>query len=205
MKPTPRTWTIRFKIHRTTVVLYADPAQKLSTLKSELLKALKGTHPTGEIEGEGRPHFIPESIDEIVLGTPVDLNDLTVGWEIVDTDQDDLKSNGKGKGKAAAKKSNSTSMDTPQSAGLSDGGVVAVRFRNSKESNGFGGGELEDVDVDELMQKGGITDENDQTEWDVVVPGPPEDDAERDEDVSDIDDLVRGRSTRARTPLPGLS
>ena len=75
--PNARTWTLRAKHHKTTLLLHVDPIQKLSSLRVELLSALHQTHPAGELEG----HKIPQDANEIVLARPVDANDLSLGWE----------------------------------------------------------------------------------------------------------------------------
>jgi hypothetical protein len=162
-KPTPHTWTLRFKHNRSTIFLEVDPLQRLSSVRAELLQAIKETNPTGKLNGQD----IPSNSEDIILGRAVDRNNLKLGFHAIENDasEPDLK----GKGKAAAtgngksKAVGSDLKDCPQGAELKNADVVAFKFKTGKE----------DEDVDELQAE----------QWDVVVPTM--EDTYGDEDVQD--------------------
>lgn len=174
-KPTPQTWTLRLKHHRTTILLHVDPLQSLSSIKSELLKAVSQTHPDGTLNNV----TIPQRASDVMLAKPVDINDLEAGWEslepkgVIDGVFED-EGAGKGKGKVSMVKNNKTAAtggknalrDCPQGVGLRDGGVVAFKFRvQDAEKDGRVRG---DVDGDAVIDIGEEEEENEK--WDVVVP-----------------------------------
>jgi hypothetical protein len=183
--PPPRTWCLRFKLNRTTILLHVDAQQPFASIRAELLAALRATNPSGVLRGslrDGTPveYPLPENPEDIALAKPKDINDLSAGWETIGDSNEGLffdeefgsgKGRGKGKevaGGAAAKKASAKSVnDCPQGAGLRDGGAVAVRFRLADEKarrQRLIDGEL---DVDEIAKDGmGI----DDLPWDVVVP-----------------------------------
>jgi hypothetical protein len=175
--PPPRVWCLRFKLNRTTTLLHVDAQQTFSSIRSELLSALRATHPSGTLSGtlsNGTPitYTLPSTPDDIALAKPKDPNDLSAGWETIgDFDGlffDEEVGKGKGKGRESlAAKRNVNVNDCPQGAGLRDGGVVGVRFRGEEEKvrrQRLMDGEL---DVDEIAREGmGI----EEGEWDVVVP-----------------------------------
>lgn len=190
--PNARTWTLRLKHHKTTLLLHVDPIQKLSSLRAELLSALHQTNPSGNLDG----HKIPQNADEIVLAKPVDANDLSLGWERLEMKGmfgAEQEESGKGKGKAAASVTSTPGAgakakagasgkmtDCPQGSGLRDGGIVAFRFKSeedgSDEANG-NGAEAEDEDIEVAEEdKRGVAPER----WDVVVPTIEETYAEED-------------------------
>jgi hypothetical protein len=111
---TPQTWTLRFKHHRTTILLHTDPLTPLSTLKSNLLLALRDTKPSGI---ESRP--LPTSPSQIKLAKPINPLEISEGWEPIDpsADVDDEK--------AAKKLEESTSV---KAAGVKDNAVIAFRW-----------------------------------------------------------------------------
>lgn len=133
--PTPQSWTLRFKSHKTTIVLHVDPLHSFSTIKSFLFAALTDTglkHPD-----TNEPLPLPSSASDIQLGRPVNINDASEGfelgeWEYAGADEDEEDAP-KGKGKAkAGRKSNGSApnvKDCPKGAGLKDGGVLAFRWR----------------------------------------------------------------------------
>ncbi|WPH01770.1 Hypothetical protein R9X50_00462200 [Acrodontium crateriforme] len=162
IEPSGSTWTLRFKHNRSTVVLHVDPLQSFSSIRNELLKAIQQTHPSGTLNN----HTIPSDADDILLARPVDINDLSLGWETLEQDDNDglfdETNRGKGKGKAVVGrgkgKENPTSC--PKVAGLRDGGMVAFKFK----SESVGEVEEEDrLDDDTLVR--GSRDEK----WDVVL------------------------------------
>jgi hypothetical protein len=149
-KPTPHTWTLRFKHNRSTILLEVDPLQKMSSIRAELLQAIKETNPTGKLNNQD----IPSSSEDIVFGRAVDRNNLKLGFQAIE--QDTSEADPKGKGKAAAtgtvksKALGADVKDCPQGAGLKNADVVAFKFKTGKE----------DEDEDELQAE----------EWDVVAP-----------------------------------
>jgi hypothetical protein len=170
-QPSPKTWILRFKSHRTTILLHVDPLQTFSTIKAELLKALEQTHRDGTLDG----HPIPKNCDEILLARPRDHNDLNLGFEpiesVLDDESDSVVGTGKGKGKAAATTSKGRPAkgqlkDCPQGVGLRDHGVIAFRFRR-KEDEVMPSAEMDEDDEGIAVSK---EDMQVEEEWDVVVP-----------------------------------
>ncbi|KAK4921001.1 hypothetical protein LTR49_011545 [Elasticomyces elasticus] len=169
IRPKPTTWILRFKHHRTTVLLHVDPLQSLAVIRAELLKAVTQTNPSGRLNGR----TIPQDANEVLLARPSDSQDLSLGWESLEVHEVEgaAREDGKGKGKAVA-------------VGLQDGGVVAFKFRS--ELTAAARDEDEGIEVDE--DDGGLDGETLVGEgagapekWDVVVPtmeetygdGPP--------------------------------
>ena len=153
----PTTWTLRLKHARTTILLQADSHLPLSTLRSDLLTALHQTRPDGTLNSQ----TIPSSEKDVLLTKPIDADDLTVGWERLDEDDDlGIEDEGKGKGKAGAKKA--STGPSVKDVGLKDGAVLAFKFRGEED------GVLIRKDGEEEMLDEGLGggDEN----WDVVVP-----------------------------------
>ena len=183
-KPTSSTWTIRFKHHRTTILLHIDPQQTFSTIRADLLKAISDTNPNGTFNNQ----TIPRNPDNVLLARPIDPNDLTYGWELLQrSDGDDdsgLSGKGKGKGKAGvsatggkARKENRFE-DCPQGAGLKDGSVVAFKFKSTEDAGWQavdGEGEDEDIAIP-------------TEEWDVVVPSMEETYGDQDAMEQDVGD-----------------
>jgi len=172
--PNPRTWTLRFKLHRTTILLHSDPQQRLSLLRAELLTALQTTHPHGFVEGKsGSTYNIPESYEDIILAKLRDQNDVHSGWERLikpnDFGFEDEAVSAKGKGKAGAAKSAGKGgvSECPQGVGLRDGAVVAFRFMTEAERQERSAGDEADEDVDEIAKAG--IDEPAEV-WDVEMP-----------------------------------
>jgi hypothetical protein len=147
--PPPRTWCLRFKLNRSTIVLHVDAQQTFASVRAELLTALQATHPSGIFKGtlrDGTPveYPLPANPEDIALAKLIDINDLNAGWETIgDSNEglyfdEDFSSKGRGKGKevaaVAAKQASAKSVnDCPQGAGLRDGGVVAMRFRLARK------------------------------------------------------------------------
>ena len=185
--PNPRTWTLRFKYNRTTVLLYVDPLQPLASVRAELLKAIQQTNPSGKFNGQN----IPSDAGEILLAKPVDINDLSAGWEQLerrdkdaDLFADEEMISGKGKAKAgspwsAAKKEDKKLLDCPQGARLRDGGVVAFKFRSQEEPDDS---EWEKVGGDDDEILAGL--EEKEEKWDVMVPTIDETYADENRDLS---------------------
>lgn len=138
-------WTLRFKQHKTTVLLFVDPGQSFDSIKQDLLDALKKSGRT-ELNGE----TIPSDINQVVFGVPVDKNDFTKGWVKFEIAETELEDGVGGKKKVGGKKS--VLNASPQGAGLKDGAVLAFKF--SKDGDGL---DEDGVEVDDGV-------------WDVVVP-----------------------------------
>lgn len=141
-KPDPRSCTLLFKKHKTTVLLSLQSHESVTSAKEKLLQALKSRH-LSDINGDA----VPDDPAQIELGVPVDRSDLEKGWMGLITEipgeEDGSKKNG-GKKNAS---------DTLQAAGLQNGHSVAFRFRKTSA-----GDELE-TDM-ELNDPG----------WDVIIP-----------------------------------
>ena len=186
VQPNPRTWTLRFKHHRTTVLIHVDPLQKWATIRSDLLRALEQTHPSGQIND----HKIPKNTNDILLARPADINDLSRGWVSLDTDHFPDDVTGKGKAKVTAKKpekgSSSSTRDCPSAVGLKDGSVVAFKFRSESDDTGN-----IDVDDEDKLDGDTLVGDIDAEQWDVIIPSLEEtyDEPELDPDEGvDLED-----------------
>ncbi|GAB7363248.1 hypothetical protein MBLNU230_g3530t1 [Neophaeotheca triangularis] len=156
-KPSPRTWTLLFKIGKTTILLHIDPLQKLSSIKTDLLATVNQTHPSGTLNSLP----IPSDPETIRFARAIDENDLSLGFEPLDApfEPDDLdaeavdgQSKGKGKGRGKAKNG---LADCPQGVGLKDGSIVAFKFGNGASAD----------DEDEAVVVEGA-----EEKWDVDLP-----------------------------------
>lgn len=127
--------------------------QSFTSIKAELLEAIKATG-IHEISG----YKLPENADDIVLGVPVDKNDLSYGWVDLEIPEreDDVVNGSKSKGV----KKNSVLNSSPQGAGLKDGAILAFRFTT-------------DGDQDESNIDG--------SDWDVIMPSYDDEDESQDE------------------------
>lgn len=157
-KPSPATWTLRFKHSNSTILLEVDPLQKLSSVRTELLHALHESNPSGKIND----HDIPQNADDILLGRAIDRNKLALGYTDIDKDATESSADVSDKGKAAvgalkAKPGSSKLSDCPQGAGFRDRDVVAFKFRG-------------DEDGEDVVEK-----------WDVKIPSMEETYGDEDE------------------------
>ena len=119
--------TLRFKKHRTTILLLVAPSQSFTSIRQDLLAAIKATDIT-KINGED----LPSDPETIVLGLPVDKHDISKGWvplEIPEVEEGDAK----GKGV----KKNSVLNENPLGAGLKDGALLAFKFREGGDDDGM--------------------------------------------------------------------
>jgi hypothetical protein len=115
-------WTLRLKRQKTTILLFADPNTTLSDLKQQLLKALRATHPTQVLsDGKG----IPTSVADVELGLPVEPNDLTQGWRMIDLSFTDDNTTDAGSTKGAVSKDKAL-----KTLGIKADSVLAFRFKN---------------------------------------------------------------------------
>ncbi|KAK1810391.1 hypothetical protein LTR12_015234 [Friedmanniomyces endolithicus] len=156
IRPKSSTWILRFKHHRTTILLHVDPLQEFTSIRAELLKAIRQTW-------------------ELLLARPVDSNDLSLGWKALGREAGEgAEQEPKGKGKAPVAMANSGKKvvkgkptDCPQAVGLRDGDMVAFRFRSEagvvQNNQGEDSGVNEDGET--LVGAGGVLEK-----WDVVVP-----------------------------------
>ncbi|KAF9690693.1 hypothetical protein EKO04_011487 [Ascochyta lentis] len=112
--PTPSTWTLRLKSHRTTILLHIDPLTPFAKIKSTLYTALLETGL--QATSNGPTIALPSSPEEIKLGRPIDALDASQGFEMGEWEDDSAvsfsdgdgegvggdegKVKGKGKGKA---------------------------------------------------------------------------------------------------------
>ncbi|KAK0288451.1 hypothetical protein LTS00_009662 [Friedmanniomyces endolithicus] len=171
IRPKSSTWILRFKHHRTTILLHVDPLQEFTSIRAELLKAIQQTCPHGSLNG----HAIPEDAGELLLARLVDSNDLSLGWKTLAKDAGEgMEQEGKSKGKASAVMANSGKKvvkgkptDCPQAVGLRDGDMVAFRFRSEV---GTATKDQDEVDKGEQDGETVVGDSGVREKWDVVIP-----------------------------------
>ncbi|KAL8675193.1 MAG: hypothetical protein Q9168_000446 [Polycauliona sp. 1 TL-2023] len=114
-KASPKQLTLRFKCHKTTIILLVAPHDSLTSIKSKLLDALKVANIT---EIQGRP--LPKDLDHVLLGVPIDLNNPGEGWTNLEIpEKDDTEE----------PKRSSVLNASPMGAGVKDGSVLAFKFR----------------------------------------------------------------------------
>ncbi|KAF2095434.1 hypothetical protein NA57DRAFT_20002, partial [Rhizodiscina lignyota] len=171
---TPATYIIRFKLHKTTVILHVDPLQTIASVKAELLNALRQTSKDGIVEG----FQIPEDDAEVALARPVDLNDMEKGWRRLRDEEAasgtaTRSSKGKGKQKAGSKREpKGVDAECLKSLGIKDNAVLAFRFGDAAEEDT----NTKKRKADELDAKDTLEvdeEESDQSkaeEWDVILP-----------------------------------
>ena len=131
--PSPLTWTLRLKSHKTTVLVHVDPLTTFEAIKVSLYNALQETGFKNAETDEPIP--LPASAADIQLGRPVNINDANEGfklgeWEYANAEEDDDeggKAKAKGKGKAKADATAGV-RQCPKGAGLKDGTVLAFRW-----------------------------------------------------------------------------
>jgi hypothetical protein len=135
--PSPQTWTLRLKSHKTTVILHVDPLHTFDTIKTYLYDALQETDFKNPETDESIP--LPSSASEIQFGRPVNINDANEGfqlgeWEYTINEEEQEEGKGKGKAKASsssnggAKGATASLKQCPKGAGLKDGAVLAFRW-----------------------------------------------------------------------------
>ncbi|KAJ5156189.1 hypothetical protein N7492_008992 [Penicillium capsulatum] len=149
--PNPRSCTLLFKKHRTTVLLSLQPWQTIESAKETLLESLRARG-YSEVGGASLPQAAPD----IEFGVPVDRSDLEQGWRPlqVDPTADNDQST----------EENSTESPTIEGVGLSNGHLVAFRFRQSS-GTGTNGGAANDGTAKDLG-------------WDVEIPRYADEDEE---------------------------
>ncbi|OXV10958.1 hypothetical protein Egran_01287 [Elaphomyces granulatus] len=142
--------TLRFKKHKTTVLLLLPPLESIELTKEKLLEALKTR---GILEINGDP--VPNNSSDIELGVPVDRNELEKGWTRLDFDDSDI-TGGEAMTNGAGRKKRKPNMNL-RSADIRDGQPIAFRFRKPRE-------EIQDKDELELEL------ELEDPAWDVIIP-----------------------------------
>ncbi|KAL9000986.1 MAG: hypothetical protein Q9169_000470 [Polycauliona sp. 2 TL-2023] len=114
-KPSPQQLTLRFKCHKTTILLFVSPHDSFASIKSKLLDALKVANIT---QIQGQP--LPTKSDDVLLGVLINLNDPGVGWTSLEIPEKDDKKGSKSSGVLNA---------SPMGAGIKDGSMLAFKFR----------------------------------------------------------------------------
>jgi hypothetical protein len=146
-KPDPLSWTLRFKKHKTTVLLMLPAQESIPSAKEKLHNALKARN-IREVNGDP----VPEHPADIELGIPIDRNEPEKGWVRLDRqtgEAEDEGTNGAGRPKKRSL------ADSLQGADIRDGQAIAFRFKRAP------GGVGEVADSDEDFEDLG---------WDVVLP-----------------------------------
>ncbi|KAL6704468.1 hypothetical protein ACN47E_008212 [Coniothyrium glycines] len=159
--PTPQTWTLRLKSHKTTVLLHIDPLSTFPAIKSALYTALQETGLRDPDTAAAIP--LPASPADIQLGRPANINDPSEGfrigeWERAaagggDNDEDGKSGSAKGKGRAkvgAKKTEDGTAVlrACAKGAGLRDGAVLAFRWVGDGVWDGREDKGVADMDID---------------------------------------------------------
>lgn len=119
-------WTLRFRQHKTTVLLLVAQGQSFNSIKEELLAAIKARG-VEEINGNA----VPSDSEAIIFGVPVDKHDFSKGWlplYIKEVEEGDVKGKGVKKG--------SVLNENPLGAGLKDGAVLAFKFGDPDAMDG---------------------------------------------------------------------
>ncbi|KAH8700332.1 hypothetical protein BGW36DRAFT_316147 [Talaromyces proteolyticus] len=123
-KPDPLSWTLRFKKHKTTVLLMIPAQESIQSTKQKLLHAL---HERGikDINGDA----VPTDHSDIELGVPIDRNHLNKGWVGLEGAVDE---NSNGSGKKSGKNGSSGSL---QAANIRNGQPIAFRFKTGSDDD----------------------------------------------------------------------
>lgn len=168
-EPSPATWTVRFRYHRTTVLLHIDPLQSVASIKADLLSALRQTSPEGKLEGS---IDLPESTEDIQLARPLDINDPSAGWRGLQV-PDGNSAAGKGripKSKGKAKEgSDPVGLDAEclKSLGVKDNALLAFSFTTLRANGARKQPEDGTNDEGDDMAEDS---EDEHESWDVVMP-----------------------------------
>ncbi|EED16570.1 conserved hypothetical protein [Talaromyces stipitatus ATCC 10500] len=147
MSPDPLSWTLRFKKHKTTVMLMLPAQASIQSTKEKLHSALRSR---GLSQINGDP--IPDDASQIEFGTPIDRNDLEKGWVRIDPKVDE-NGDSETKKPSAGRPKKGALTDSLQAANIRDGQAIAFRFRKASEGK--------DSDEDEDLEDPG---------WDVSIP-----------------------------------
>ncbi|KAI9828523.1 MAG: hypothetical protein M1819_006579 [Sarea resinae] len=145
--PGPLSWTLRFKHHKTTILLFVEPLQSFHSIKMGLIQALNATRPDGKLDGLA----IPSDPEEVLLGLPRNPHDLGEGWVALEIPEVEILEEDGGKRKIGGKQG--ILNTSPQGAKLKDGAVLAFKFRRN----------VADMDAHGMALE-------DEEQWDVLVP-----------------------------------
>lgn len=126
-------------------MLLVDPTQTFTSIKQELLEAIRAT---GRKDING--HILPMDPEDVLLGVPIDKNKPERGW--VNLRIPEVKDEGDGK-KSKGVQKDSVFNSSPSGAGLKDGAMIAFKFKSGEHEKA---GDEED----------GMSD----YEWDVILP-----------------------------------
>ncbi|OKL56383.1 hypothetical protein UA08_08338 [Talaromyces atroroseus] len=146
-KPDPLSWTLRFKKHKTTVLLMLPAQESIPSTKEKLHNALKSRN-VREINGDP----VPENPADIEFGVPIDRNELEKGWVRLALQTGEAEHEGKN---GAGRPKKGSLADSLQGADIRDGQAIAFRFKRAS------GGEGDGAESDEDFADAG---------WDVVLP-----------------------------------
>lgn len=135
--PTAQHLTLRFKKHKTTVLLFVSPHDSFTHVKAKLLDAIISTG-VPIING----YRLPSDPEDVILGVPIDDNDPSQGW--INLEIPELDGDGGKKSKKAG-----VLNATPLGAGVKDGMVLAFKFR--EEIAGDDGMDIDDNEWDVVM------------------------------------------------------
>jgi len=122
--PTPLHITLLFKCARHTVLLSTLPSTPFSEIKSLLLLALQSRSITSIADSSVPP---PDQAERVEFGVPKNKKDLTRGFVSLEM-ADEVLADSKG-GKKRVNGDRTAPKETPASAGLVDGSVLAFRFK----------------------------------------------------------------------------
>ncbi|KAL8850600.1 MAG: hypothetical protein Q9221_004470 [Calogaya cf. arnoldii] len=117
-RPNPQQLTLRFKCHKTTILLLVAPHDSLISIKSRLLEALKVAR-FSNIQGQA----LPTKPDDILLGVLINNDDPGEGWTDLEIPELDDGAPKKGPKKPSVLNA------SPMGAGIKDGSVLAFKFR----------------------------------------------------------------------------
>ena len=127
-------WTLRFKQHKTTILLFVQQSQSFDSIKRDLLHAITARG-INDING----NTLPSDPEHIEFGVPKDKYDISKGWvplKIPEVEDGDTKGKGVKKG--------SVLNESPLGAGLKDGAMLAFRFTEGATEDAR---DLDDWDV----------------------------------------------------------
>ncbi len=174
--------TLLLKHRKSTTLLSISPSQPFSEIKSLLLAALRSRDITSLSTTQATQVPLPSDSDDLEFGILADKKDPTKGWISLDSytfSKDKKKVPGRSKVTAGA--------NSPEAAGLGDGGLVAYRLRKpnkGKEREKSVDSDDEDVDVDIAM--------DDDHGWDVVLPTFEDEDREAETEAEKMLEGMEG-------------
>lgn len=132
------------------MLLFTTPQTDFGIIKQELLSILTLTHSSGDLNG----YKIPSDPEDVLLGIPVDPDDLQQGWTKLFIPEQELDNAQSGRKRRAGGKR--SALNCPQGVGLKDGAALAFKFRTP--------GYHEEDDMMDISE-----------EWDVIIPSYEDD------------------------------